>query len=1308
MVGQGCPKIWRPGGAPRTRKVVGVAIGAALLLVMATTAPVHAVEATLRIEWGGAMSQWKGTIAIHGGTLSNLRPLGQDPDEPGSMWIERGMIQVRQPSGRVYDGLDVTVRAEENARLTLQLGPLVGKEVGQLIEIPLRDVLRERYTTRLDPAGNRIVIRRAPGDNLRVRLSRDSLVFTPGEKFSFRLQPDVPGAEPGSTIQIKVQLTAARDTKSLWSGVYPFKVPAVGEAVPDIAIDVPPLDAEGVFDLSIAVHPQGFAQRFVPAKPLAERKVQFVVLASQVAPVPLDHGSTWVRSLEIDSAKSKWWERLPTWSQWQRIPGVPDGPLSSGDTEFWKHPLATFVRLAPNKNRAAASWQAYRLSVKRPGTPHLLEVEYPSDVAQHLGISIVEPNAAGMATSTGQDSGVYVSEQFVEQAPKMMRHRLIFWPKTKAPLLLLVNRRPDVPALFGKIFLSAGPDRLPRALPAGHNIDERLLAAYFDRPSLTENFSATEVLDTAAGQSLDDWQTFYQAGVRLVDYLNHVGYNGLMVAVLADGSTIYPSRLLQPTPLYDTGVWASNARDPVRKDVLELLLRLFDRDGLKLVPALGFTTPLPALETMRRKSSAVTTGIEWVDASGKTWLEQNRPDRGLAPYYNLLNEQVQEAVLDVVREVLARYAGHTSFQGLALQLSANGYAQLLGPEWGLDDDTIGRFGRDTGVTVPGEGPDRFRQRAEFLLGRDQRKQREAWLTWRAGVIAKFHQRIAEEIAQARPAAKLYLATAQMFDSPEFKHLLQPKLPRRTNLHQMMRRVGIQTELYHDHPGIVLLRPQYISPPAPLSVQAIDIEINAAIESDRTLLAAPSPGSLLFHRAQRLRLPTFDAKSPFEKQYPYTELVAQPLPSGAANRRRFVHDLAKVDSLAIFDGGYLLPRGQENALRPLIRVYRQLPATGFTTISSSRQPITVRSLSRVNETLIYLVNDAPWPVEVMLPLEASADCLITRLGESMHVRPLDQGKDGPHWKVSMQPYDLVAARLNEPGVRAKQPRVQVSAAVYDALDRRVDELAARARALPGQLLLDVLQNPGFELPDDGRAIPGWKLVRALPGVDAQIDGAMFHSNPQMGFAGRQSVRLSSRQGTALLRSEPFPVPKSGRVAVFVWLRTNPAAAQSPLHLGLEGLHGSRNYYRPAILNRGADPQHQLQREWKQYVFRADDLAIKGLDEIRLRFDLMGPGEVWIDDVQLYDNLQFDSNEEIELSKIIFSADRAHKDGELGDCLRLLEGYWPRFLVENVPMPAGPIARSAQHPPRPKPIPAQPKEKPGMIDRMKGLVPKFLRF
>ena len=80
-----------------------------------------------------------------------------------------------------------------------------------------------------------------------------------------------------------------------------------------------------------------------------------------------------------------------------------------------------------------------------------------------------------------------------------------------------------------------------------------------------------------------------------------VGYGGLMLSVFADGSTIYPSAVVEPTPRYDTGTFLAGGQDPMRKDVLEMLLRLFDREGLSLVPAVEFASPLPELEAVLRR-----------------------------------------------------------------------------------------------------------------------------------------------------------------------------------------------------------------------------------------------------------------------------------------------------------------------------------------------------------------------------------------------------------------------------------------------------------------------------------------------------------------------------------------------------------------------------------------------------------------------------------------------------------------------------------------------------------------------------------
>src|SRR5690606_17891785 len=101
-----------------------------------------------------------------------------------------------------------------------------------------------------------------------------------------------------------------------------------------------------------------------------------------------------------------------------------------------------------------------------------------------------EPNASGAVLPIGLDSGVYVMPDADGGTSRTLKHRLIFWPKTKTPMVLLVQRSRRTPAAFTKLRVLAGPDRLPTALPANRSSDQRLVTAFYDRPLFPENFSA--------------------------------------------------------------------------------------------------------------------------------------------------------------------------------------------------------------------------------------------------------------------------------------------------------------------------------------------------------------------------------------------------------------------------------------------------------------------------------------------------------------------------------------------------------------------------------------------------------------------------------------------------------------------------------------------------------------------------------------------------------------------------------------------------------------------------------------------------
>ncbi|MEX0978498.1 MAG: hypothetical protein WDZ48_06585, partial [Pirellulales bacterium] len=530
----------------------GIALAQLVLVAAAPMARADEITLRLRIAWGGGTERiWQGVVGLSAGKFSELTPLGIEADEPGSIWLDGAQIRIRQPSQRAYDGIDVLVTAELDARLSIWLSN-EQSENAKTVEIALRDLVAATHDTVLDDVGNRLFVSRSPGDRLRIEFDRDHLVFTPGEMFSFQVQPLL--IETGTAgLRLQARITSNPGNERVWAQEY-----ATGDEGTATSITIPVPQAEGVYDLAIAAAPPSRINKLVGLqKPIAERRIQFIVLdpkpAAQTGEPPT------AKVLEINPVNPRWWERfatLPLFSTFRQ------GPLGNGDAAPWDHPsLGPMIQLGPGGTAPDISWEAYPLPINHPGQVHVLAIEYPSDVPQAMGISLLEPNAAGAVMPIGLDSGVFVSDDEAENPPRLLKHSFVFWPKTKTPLLLVTNRRSGSRAVYGKITVHSAPhsqfsvltlgrdnrSALPPAFPDDKRPD-RLWAGYLDRPLVPENFGSPEVLDPQSYRSLDDWNTFHQGGIRLVKYLKHVGYNGLMLSVYADGSTIYPSRVLEPTP----------------------------------------------------------------------------------------------------------------------------------------------------------------------------------------------------------------------------------------------------------------------------------------------------------------------------------------------------------------------------------------------------------------------------------------------------------------------------------------------------------------------------------------------------------------------------------------------------------------------------------------------------------------------------------------------------------------------------------------------------------------------------------------
>lgn len=1296
MLGQGRPNPLRSlcASARQTSSVVvvGLAVLTSSLVGAVATAADVAPAVRLRIAWGGGQSRlWGGTIRLDQGSVTGVQSLGIEADQPGSSWLIDGVAVHQSRSTSTFGGLDIELDAPRSATVELQL-QATGQEPNAPVRVTIDELIRQDFNQTLDESGNRLSIRRTPGDQLRVNLDHDSLVFFPGEPWRAEITPWLLGLEAGSKLRVRLAVVASNTGQEVWTQSHDHVVGTEEEPGEPIVLDTHAPQREGVYELRIRAKQQGLRSRLTLQSEIAERVVQFVVLDRE-RPAEISE-QPFGMVVDIDPTHPRWWERL-TNIRW--IPAPRRGPLNSDNSQPLQHELGMLVRLAPNSEMKQVSWEAYPLPIEKPGRPHILEIEYPNNVPQSMGISIVEPNAAGEVVPIGLDSGVIVPDEASNQPAAWARHRLVFWPKTESPLVLLTNQRDEKAAVYGKIRVLAGPQRLPaQSLSQVGASQERLWATYMDRPLFAENFSAPQKIDRWSGRCLDDWTTFYEGTRRMAEYLEYAGYNALVLTVSGEGSTLYPSQLLEPTPRHDTGVFFNTALDPIRKDVLELVASEFDRRALSLIPAIQFSAPLPAIEAVLRAGGPETTGLQLVGGDGRGYRAGHGNAGAWTPNYNPLDPRVQTAMLEVVSELVSRVGDHTSFKGLAIDLSADGFAQLPGPNWGLDDRTIARFAEETGLQPPGTGADRFARRAAFLA-----EHQATWLQWRAAILTDFYRRLRDEVCRANPDAQLLLCGTRLFDSTQLMAALRPALPRRLPPEQVLLAAGIDVEACHKIDGVVVLRPNLGGQNDSVEHRAAALSWNESAKVDRLFATAETPGSLFYHAPKQMRLGSFDAKSPFRNTY--TWLVAQTSPSGWANRQRFAQAIAQSDSQLIADGGWLLPLGQEDALTSMATIFKQLPAEGFRDFPNTPQPVTLRYLTQDGQTYIYAVNDSPWSLTSNVTLNLSDNARAVDLATGGEIE-LERSGTESNWQLVLEPYELKAIRIGTGRASIIAAKLDIPEDIRLTLQRRIRGLANQAAALGKQPSLDILSNPSFEIPpqEDG-TIEGWIASTTSP----LKPPPKLTSIERGAHEGERVLLLESDREGLRLTSPAIVLPTSGRLSVSVWLRVDDPEQQPTMRLALVGKYRGQEYFRYAELGPRSGVA-AITEAWSQFLFPVTDLPLDGLSDLRVQFELRGEGKVWIDDVELFD-LWFTENERVELLKIVTTAGLRLENGQYADCLQLLEGYWPQFLDEHITLPEG---ATVQREPSPASNPREARNTPagetkGFREKVYDLLPDSLR-
>ena len=1285
------------------------------LTVAAPPAPVPPVAiaaprpVAVRVQWGGGQPRaWSGTIAVvaEPGTAArepDWRTLCTEPDAAAMVHAEGGTLVVHQPRPVAADGVEIVVPDTHGWRVVAALGPADAAATAT-VDVAVTDLLAQEAAQPLDGDGNRLTVRPAPGEALRATVESASGAASacrPGERIALTVDPLLPArADGAAAVELRLRLKSHGDGAEVVSqtaSLVPLPVPADGGAGAAggrrplrfepvrFEFAMPAREGAWVADLEAV---EGSGLRW--SRPLASRSLALVTVAAQR---PARDAKEWRLIHELDPGSPRLHERLrrlpgmglpgvslpqvplPSLSRPAlprfALPSVPmphvplpqvpplsamvprlSGLLAAGHSRVEPHALGPMLRLPPAEADDAPAWEGIVIAGAESGMPHVVEIEYPTDQDAAVSLVVLEVDAAGGRVES-RHSGGFAVERGADDVPARLGvHRFVFWPATRHPVVLLANRSRSAPALVGHVRILAGPSRLPAAAAA----TGRSVHAFLADPGLGD-FGA-------AG----DWPSRAMAVARSAEALVAQGAAGAMLVAHAGGAAIWPSRCTRGAPRWTGDVDGGSA---VPADPLAVACRVYEREGLRLVPAVACDAPLAALEAQLARGGPAVAGIACVGRDG-------RPRR-IGPlagtHYNVLDPRVQHAVEELVRELAGRVRGAPAVDGVALVLPEDGWLHLPGVAWGLDDATFARFRAAAGVVEPGAGDGRFAARAELVEG----ELRDRWLEWRAAEIARFHARLADVLAEHDERWTLYIAPTTLWAGGPLAERLRPTLGPPPGAATVLREAGLDPVRSTAHRRIVFMAP-HVHGGAGLADRGTLAAGNDV--ASRAAAAAARRGVLVLEEPRTLDVRTMVPHGPFGSAAAGGPFVVHAPATGDGAGRPLAEAFAVADAEAVFDARLALAFPADR--QPDRAAVESLMAEPLATAPGLPAPLVIRAWRGDGATWIHVVNAAGVATRATVVLSGRPRVVMdAATGAALESRDGTVGIDLPAWGMR-------ALRL-EGDVTVAGGRLDYDPSTAAAVATRVAGLARRRAALDESRPLDVLDNPGFELggsPADGRgasaAVTGWEVVESRRGSVALVPGRE---------AGRAAA-FSSANGLSTLRSNPFPPPATGRASVAAWFRVREGVPQPPLRMSLEGVRDGREYYRFAAVGSLAGGR-PLAGEWQQFVLLVDDLPEAGIESLRVRFDLMGAGTVEIDDVRVFD-LAFTDSERVRLAKQVATMEAAVVAGEFGSCAVALDGYWPRFLEMHVAVPdvESPQPATAETPPS---APAS-TERTGVLDRL----------
>jgi len=706
-------------------------------------APDAPIDLNLRIVWGGSEPvDYLATIELDSGVLTGSQQLGIDVNDSSFVIKDASNKITIDDRDTRFGGCDIRVEAKSSAvlKVQLQVANLKSKQtVVKEISWPLKSLRESPDLLETGMSDCRLSIDRVPGDRLRVITTRNHLVYNADEPLSIQIQPF---ALPwnSSTGHLECSLFRSGDySHPIFRKTKTLSIDSRGHGESyDVLTNAP--KEEGVYELRFILEPKRVLPALLVKQTSIERVVQFVV-----------YNNSPTNKTAILAPRNE--EPMPGWQPQSAIPltsfethtltdrlaGQMDGSRRFPFLDIIKslspipNDLHTSPRLDSNDSQlriAPGVIATASLTNLVPGEMHRLSISTKSASAA-CRILIAsntthdpkskEPPLANEVFELSNSRSI---NRVVDPAASVGNDtfEVLFWPSSRNTKLEVSNLNANGILDVGVVQVDVWKN--PSVGKDAHNNQAM-------KPSSTLELHSANVRkvfgadpDSSVNTGLaayDDWWMFLRFAEQAANYCKANGFDSLATTVHSEGCSLFPTYKLSSNARFDTGTFNSDGRDPLRKDIVELMYRVMSRHGIQFVPMLELGSPIRELEVAIEKVS-----------DKEFFQHRGSGDSTANPYehlYNPLSPRVQQAIANALEEFESRYRAHPNYQGYALRSTQSSHLVVSLP---IDQTNTTILDRYSG-TVGGNLPKDLAQREQFISQRMQ----AAYSLWLRDSVADF-------------------------------------------------------------------------------------------------------------------------------------------------------------------------------------------------------------------------------------------------------------------------------------------------------------------------------------------------------------------------------------------------------------------------------------------------------------------------------------------------------------------------------------------------------------------------------------------